>query len=418
MALGTSYRDESFSTNFLVNNTGDITRDVYALFGELFIPVIGENNSLPLLHRFEINASARYEDYSDFGDTLNPKIGFLWSPIPDVNLRGSYGTSFSPPDLGNVGNVDLFVVTANLADPNAMSGTSAALLLLNGIDQDLQPEEAENFTFGIDYNASGSFGSVVFKATYYDIDFTDRVGRVLAPVGGLLNTLNRREDVPDGVIIENPSDELIQASIDRANATLGVVDLSGGSITIPDGVDVVLDYSNRNLASVKTNGVDFELLYQYQSGIGLFRAGLNGDYIIGFEEQLTNLSPVIESVDTIFNPASLRLRGNVGWQHDGLTANVFVNYTSQYDDNRFEPVSSVDAFTTVDLTISHKFSHSSQRNILSDSTISLAVLNLFDQNPPFVQSDSGALGQTAANYDPVNANPLGRFVSVRATKSF
>ena len=38
--------------------------------------------------------AARYDDYSDFGSSTNPKFGLNWSPTDWFKVRGSYGTSF------------------------------------------------------------------------------------------------------------------------------------------------------------------------------------------------------------------------------------------------------------------------------------------------------------------------------------
>ena len=50
---------------------------------------------------------------------------------------------------------------------------------------------------------------------------------------------------------------------------------------------------------------------------------------------------------------------------------------------------------------------------MKDLQLDLIVQNVFDRDPPFVNNINGFVG-----YDPVNANPVGRFVSLRATKQF
>ena len=47
----------------------------------------------------EISLAARYENYSDFGTSTDPKLGVVWSPIESLNLRGTIGTSFRAPSL-------------------------------------------------------------------------------------------------------------------------------------------------------------------------------------------------------------------------------------------------------------------------------------------------------------------------------
>src|SRR3546814_2053200 len=58
------------------------------LYGELAIPVFDAGESFP--GSFRLSAAGRYEDYSDVGDTANPKFGARWEPLPGVALRASY----------------------------------------------------------------------------------------------------------------------------------------------------------------------------------------------------------------------------------------------------------------------------------------------------------------------------------------
>lgn len=44
----------------------------------------------------------RYDDYSDFGDTFNPRMGFNWAFMPDYSLRFSYGTAFRAPTFSEL----------------------------------------------------------------------------------------------------------------------------------------------------------------------------------------------------------------------------------------------------------------------------------------------------------------------------
>src|SRR3546814_8143720 len=80
------------------------------LYGELAIPVFDAGESFP--GSFRLSAAGRYEDYSDVGDTANPKFGARWEPLPGVALRASYGRSFRAPFFDElVGSVNSRVQT-------------------------------------------------------------------------------------------------------------------------------------------------------------------------------------------------------------------------------------------------------------------------------------------------------------------
>ncbi len=65
-------------------------RDFWAAFAEVNIPIV---------KNLEFNAAVRYDDYSDFGSTTNPKLSLRWNPVQQLLLRGSWGTGFVAPTL-------------------------------------------------------------------------------------------------------------------------------------------------------------------------------------------------------------------------------------------------------------------------------------------------------------------------------
>lgn len=54
---------------------------------------------MPITKQLELQLAARRDQYSDFGSTFNPKIGFLSQPTSTVMLRGSANTGFRAPTL-------------------------------------------------------------------------------------------------------------------------------------------------------------------------------------------------------------------------------------------------------------------------------------------------------------------------------
>lgn len=46
---------------------------------------------------FELTAGARYDNYSDFGDTFNPRIALVWQSTEKLTTKLLYGQAFRPP---------------------------------------------------------------------------------------------------------------------------------------------------------------------------------------------------------------------------------------------------------------------------------------------------------------------------------
>src|SRR5690606_38948938 len=101
LAAGSEYREErlrKFNRAAGVRSM-DERRTVEAGFAELNIPLFGGENRRQLLHELTFSAAARFERYSDFGDTSNEKLGIRWRATPSVLLRGTTGTAFNAPSL-------------------------------------------------------------------------------------------------------------------------------------------------------------------------------------------------------------------------------------------------------------------------------------------------------------------------------
>ncbi len=60
----------------------------------------------------ELQLAGRLDNYSDFGDSFNPRIGLTWEFLPGYDLKLLYSSAFRAPSFGNLydfifGNPDL-----------------------------------------------------------------------------------------------------------------------------------------------------------------------------------------------------------------------------------------------------------------------------------------------------------------------
>jgi len=153
MAVGADLTNNTFSYVNADNTTGPnlisnpitdaIHNNLWAVFGQINIPLFSEQNALPGLQRVDLEVSWRHDEYENFGGTSNPKIAFNWSPIDDFTIRGGWGSNFRAPQFaevstiakafGNGFNLPTSVVTASSNNlltctkagdplPNAVSG--------------------------------------------------------------------------------------------------------------------------------------------------------------------------------------------------------------------------------------------------------------------------------------------------------
>ncbi len=358
-------------------------RTIKSVYGEIYVPLVGANNSLPLIRSLELSASARYDDYSDVGSTTNPKFGVNWSPFAGLKLHGSWGTSFNAPSLGDLHAVDTRIQTA----PALFGPVFGNLLVLAGGKPTLKPQTADTWSAGGEFKPKFAPGLSI-SATYFHISYKD-----LIAIPDLAQVLGGNPAFSQYITL-HPT----QAQID---ATLAQAPLSGVIFT---PVGTILDLRRTNLGQQITGGVDIDLSYTKSTSIGTFSIGGSGTLLTDFKTAADSSSPL---VDTLHSENRFHARAFLSWDYEGIGASAFFNYTGSYDNLVRTPVQRVDAFKTVDLNLTYTFKGNS--GFPAGTQLVFGVDNVFDQDPPLYDSID-FLGNTAG-YDLANASPMGRLIT-------
>lgn len=126
---------------------------------------------LDVSDEFLLGTAFRYENYSDFGNTLNLKMTYKYKLCDNVSLRGSFSTGFRAPSLAQI------YFNTSFTNFNA-SGASEVLLAANGsavtqgfgIDK-LKEEKSRNGSVGL----TGKFGKFTATVDGYLINVSDRI---------------------------------------------------------------------------------------------------------------------------------------------------------------------------------------------------------------------------------------------------
>jgi len=116
-------------------------------------------------------AALRYEDFDDFGDTTNSKIGFNYTLTDSAGIRGTISTGFKAPTPGqsNASNISTQIIGGVLTNQGVIPSNSPAAALRGG--GELGPEESTNITLGTYF----SLGNLDVTLDYFDIDVDDRL---------------------------------------------------------------------------------------------------------------------------------------------------------------------------------------------------------------------------------------------------
>ena len=403
LALGGAYRRESYQV--LPSNQSS-SRDVRSAYAELSVPLIAPSQGLRYTHRLELSAAARYDDYSDFGETFNPRVGLAWSPIEELDFRASYSTAFRAPNASEMNLVNRvegrWIMPYNRFSAPDGVGTVTALLISGS--KPLQPEESRNWTYGMSYRPRLLEG-LRLTLNVYDIEHTNRIQQ--PPF--VLNVL-QNPAVYGPLIRRYANDAEVQAEVDAFIAEGGVLDdIFGLGLA---GIRYGYDYRLQNFARVTQQGFDVEVDYRFFKGEHDFQLKAYATYI---DEIITSFgagSASTDLVNTLTNPLHWRGRASAGWQYGAWSANLGMNYTNGYSDNTVTPSVPVDEWITFDLAVRLSLDGSWGATWLRDTSFGLSVANVFDRDPPAVVGS----GLYPAGYDVANASPLGRIVSFSVRK--
>lgn len=395
--------DASNKTNPAYGGSDFYHRDILAEYGEVNIPLFEQESNLPMVERLSLSAAFRHDHYSDFGDTTNPKVGVLWTPVPDIDVRGSWGTAFRAPRAGETFQQQAFGVllaTFPFGNPNG-PGTIPAFIN-DGASQHLMPETAETWTIGFDYHPSFVPG-LKLSFDYYDVDYRNRI--IMPPFD---TSALRHPGVYGSLITHLPSDAAAKAFLANFLAQPGAkfLDITG---TGPTGIRYIYDASLQNAAVLRQSGFDVQGNYTFSSGENTFDIRLNMAIINHIETQFSSTSTPTNLANTYSNPLEFRMRDDFTWSRGEWQINTALNFSNGYTDTSASPYGTIDAYATVDLNIRYT------PDYLPGVTASLTVTNLADEAPPFAH---GGIGEPGIHYDVGNADPFGRMISFEIKKTW
>jgi outer membrane receptor protein involved in Fe transport len=371
-------------------------RTVYAGYAEVLVPLIDQSHKRFGVESLRLSIADRYEHYSDFGGLPTPRYGLNWSPVPGVEIRGSWSKSFKAPNLVDRDDSRNFSVLTSLPDQAAKTGFSQVLLWF-GNNPALHEEKATTWTLGTDLKVPSR--GLAFEFTYFNLKYRDRVDRVDFSPSILL-------DSDLGALVTRDPSAAQKEEVCRRDRFLG--DLT---YCLSTPVNVLLDLRLANVALMRTSGVDASIAYETDSRFGRFEAGLNATYVIDFSKARYYTSPLNTYVDEPGYPLRFRGKADLLWERNALSVIGVLNYAGPYTDSLSSPERFVHPWTTVDLAARYRLgAHSS--SALNDVTIDLNTQNVFDKRPPFVNNPIGVA------YDPENADLLGRFIGVGIRKEW
>lgn len=436
---------------------GDIVGDrtVAAGFAETVIPLVAPFNEIPLVRSLSVGASIRYEHYSDFGSTSNPKFTLDYRPFDPVMIRASYNEGFRAPNLAMT-NYPSRAAVGSYRDPyradvtNLPSDGQFQRLTTTSGNSDLDPETSKGKTLGIVVDVPYVDG-LRFSVDYFNIKQEGLIAgpnaeQLRANDAALLAAATQAAldaGVPLDQIDLGSGTDAYQgnAYIDRAAVTQEDRDLFAaynndpereGPLLAPVGALLNTNTPFSNLDSSEIEGYDFNITYNLPA-FDWGKVGISTDwtYLDKFEREggLTGVSETQVGTDGI---ARVRGAANLWWSLDLWSAGLSAYYIGEYADTAasitdtvYQELGRPDYVKTVDgnhywkvedsvtynAFLSRSFASETSK-LVDGLTVRLGVRNLTDEAPPLT---SAVAGYDASVY---NSVATGRVWTLRLSKTF
>jgi iron complex outermembrane recepter protein len=423
-----------FNNDYLVDVFGfgsslsEASRSQWGAFTELYVP---------LTEQVQLQLAGRYDHYSDFGGTFNPKVALSFRPSDDLILRASWATSFRAPSLTQAGvqlrtTTAAFDCSANQAVADLYcegDGSVRGNNVLELGNPNLQAEESDSISFGFSYSP-GQRTNLTMDYWYFDhkdivdTDMTALLDRAIDDASLRFCGL-----VPEGKIGISYDPDLCLVT-DTAGLT---IEQQGANLTqildawvefddprfaeLPLYRDHVLRLENTG--NQKISGVDVAFDHQFQLANSTLTFALDATHYLDFDRNKPGSDEIESLVGTWRYPQDVA-SVSLFWDNKDYYLGLSAYYTSAYDDDierlRGREIDElldlgaldaneerqVSAWTTVRASAAYFFER---------TTLRLTIDNLLDRDAPVAYGSS-------RGFDSYNHNANGTTYNLAVTYSF
>jgi outer membrane receptor protein involved in Fe transport len=436
-------------------------RHVTSFYSELVVPLVSAERGIPLVRTFELTASGRYENYSDFGSTTKPKFGANWRPASWLMFRGSYNEGFMAPSLAALFTSPRWTITAGAGDidtyrnPVTNEGPYVQRTYFGG-NPKLEPQESEGRTWGVVIDVPGIKG-LSLTADYWRISRTNLLGQrsvaqIRASDTTLLQAYTKAQlaagvsansiDLGSGTPAYKGDPDVVRYAVtpeDRA----AFASFNAATPANPQAVAGKIFSLNRPFVNISTSehaGWDFGLRYALPR-LPIGNVVLNSEWAYLQRSLSTfaapNLPPTVN--DGLYANGAARWRGttNLNWRRGAWSAGLAAYYVGKTHDAGATTTAAVyeslgrpsyiapfftagqtvyrrviDPTLSFNAIVGYRFGEMAPV-LLRRTQVRLGVVNLNNEEPPLASSEG--FGYDAS----VNQNLLaGRTWTLELTRSF
>lgn len=322
--------------------------------------------SLQPVKKVEVQLALRSDHYSDFGNTVNPKLAVAFRPSESVLLRGGYNTAFKAPTLPQMHMAETTAYSPGVADwircrplgygPDQCHYYPKMLLVSN---TELKPEKTKIASFGAVFNPTRD---LLLSLDYYRLEQRDAIqlldGQYL---------LDHEFDTPgfDKLVIRDPRNPALEARYPG---------LRHGRLNT-----IVTPFIN--VGRVKTDGMDLEGRYAFEVAGGKLSVRNELNYQFHFKQSDVQDQDPTERLDSYYRPKwrnVLSLAYERGAWGGTLRANTSASVLNIDDPTHILDGQAVDrlpSYTTLDFNVRYKG--------FKNMVVNAGIANFTDKRPRF-----------------------------------
>lgn len=432
---GSDVPDQFSQSGYSTNLSGQATYGRYTVreaYAELNIPVL---KAQPFAELLSFNLATRHSDYSNFGVTNNSKASFMYKPVKDVLVRGTWAEGFRAPTLDDIsgGGSQSFDTFTDACDTRfgeasrnpavlarctsgfggvtgtpvnyrqlmqaggaitSAGGTQSLVAFNSGTgNQFLSPETAVTKTLGFVYSPSFVPGLSV-GLDWYNITIDNRITAIGADyvidecyIGGNANYCNSlRRDPTTGNL----------TALSRGNANLGQMET--------EGVDLAVSYRLPRTAYGQfgfRNETSYTDSFRTNDGPGTRWKEYVGEYYYNRVKSNTSIDWALGNWNATWGFRYYSPTKDTCWDVEELIECNMPNFVLADGNTGANKLGSV---TIHDVSVGYKTSW--------DGRFLFGINNVFDKSPRMVYS-------TLASASKIDADQsLDRFFYVRYTQNF
>jgi outer membrane receptor protein involved in Fe transport len=388
--------------------------DVDEFFFEAYVPLL---QGMTFFEDLSLELGARTSDYSHVGSNDTWKAGISWRPLDSLLFRVMAQEATRAPNIAEIGSPVTTGLEDALLDPCSVANAGnidAALEALcistgmsaaqvgqvedivsgqinnkEGTDPDNLPgpETAETFTAGFVWTPEFNWvPDLVVSLDYYEVDIEDVIGELTS------------QEILDGCYIAGLAENCAQ--INRV----------GGTLTLPgSGTNAF----TQNLEYLIAEGIELNLSASFElpGRWGSLDVSANINHYLTQESQSTPITAVVECVGLYGNSCGNPLPETRWIQRTSwyFADDFMVSYLWSHLDSvsieepqvagTFEQFRSIGSYDYVDLTGTWQATE--------QIGVTLAIINVFDEDPPVVGNEAGTTASNSGNTFPSFYKTLG-----------